>query len=203
VTLACGPGHHGEEKAWDKAREAASIEGASENDQQQFYDRSEQREDASLRERPLAADCPLATFLCGFEINSLEMQARISSAKLLPPCSTCFACGSEQSFASFTTDKICFWRTWLFDSSLRCLKRRHPKPKLGAGRVPGTSVLAVVARRAISAQPPLPTNLIIFGLTGRRGGKKRWSRLSVNRPSRMGSSPSREATRTVFIGSPN
>jgi len=62
VTLACGPGHHGKEKAWDKAWEAASIEGASENDQQQFYDRSEQREDASLRERPLAADCPSPHF---------------------------------------------------------------------------------------------------------------------------------------------
>jgi hypothetical protein len=41
-----------------KLREAASIEGASENDQQQVYDRSEQREDASLRERRLAADFP-------------------------------------------------------------------------------------------------------------------------------------------------
>lgn len=52
------------------------------------------------------------------------------------------------------------------------LKRRHRKPKLGAGRIPGTAVLAVVARRAISAQPPLPTNLIIFGLTGQPGWKK-------------------------------
>ena len=55
------------------------------------------------------------------------------------------------------------------------LKRRHPKAKLGAGRIPGTSVLAVVARRAVSAQPPLPANLVIFGLTGQPGGKKRWS----------------------------
>ena len=83
------------------------------------------------------------------------------------------------------------------------LKRRHRKPKLGAGRIPGTAVLAVVARRAISAQPPLPTNLVIFGLTAEPGGKKRWSPLSVNRPLRMESSPSREGTRTVFIGSPD
>ena len=62
MTLACGPGHHGKEKAWDKARAAASIEGASENGQQQFYDRSEQREDASLRERRLAADFPSPHF---------------------------------------------------------------------------------------------------------------------------------------------
>src|ERR1700722_1616741 len=82
------------------------------------------------------------------------------------------------------------------------LKRRHRKPKLGAGRVPGTSVLAVVARRAVSAQPPLPTNLIIFGLTGQPGWKKAMVPLSVNRASLMWSSPSSEATRTVFIGSP-
>ena len=83
------------------------------------------------------------------------------------------------------------------------LKRRHRKPKLGAGRIPGTAVLAVVARRAISAQPPLPTNLVIFALTGQPGWKKAMVPLSMNRPSRIGSSPSREATRTVFIGSPN
>jgi hypothetical protein len=43
----------------------------------------------------------------------------------------------------------------------------------GAGRIPGTSVLAaVLARRAVSAQPFLPTYLVIFGLTAQPGGKK-------------------------------
>ncbi len=60
----------------------------------------------------------LATILSGFEISNIGEQAKISSAITLPLCSTCFACGSEQPFASFATDKICFWRTWLFDSSL-------------------------------------------------------------------------------------
>ena len=74
----------------------------------------------------------------------------------------------------------------------------------GAGRIPGTSVLAaVLARRAVSAQPLLPTYLVIFGLTAQPGGKKAMAPLSVNRPSRMGSSPSDEGTRTVFIGSPD
>ena len=52
----------------------------------------------------------LATILSGFEINTIGVQARISSAITLPPCSTYFACGSEQPFASFATNKIYFWR---------------------------------------------------------------------------------------------
>jgi hypothetical protein len=104
-----------------KLREAASIEGASENDQQQFYDRSEQREDASFL-NGASQPTSLATFLSGFEINTLECrrESHLLNSATMFPCSTCFACGSEQSFASFTTDKICFWRTWLFDSSLWC-----------------------------------------------------------------------------------
>ena len=69
---------------------------------------------------PVVPLVSLATILSGFEINNIGVQARISSAVTLPPCSTCFACGSEQSFASFATDKISFWRTWLFDGSLSC-----------------------------------------------------------------------------------
>ena len=201
MTLACGPGHHGKEKAWDKAREAASIEGASENDQQQFYDRSEQREDASLRERPLAADCPLATFLSGFEINSLECRREshlLNSATMFD----LFCLWFGAVLRIFHNRQNLLLENLALRQQLVVLKRRHPKPKLGAGRVPGTSVLAVVARRAISAQPPLPTNLIIFGLTGQPGWKKAMVPPFCE-SSRMGSSPSREATRTVFIGSPN
>src|SRR5580700_4010568 len=130
------------------------------------------------------------------------MQARISSAKLCHHVRPVLPV-IRRVLRIFHNRQNLVLENLALRQQLAVLKRRHPKPKLGAGRVPGTSVLAVVARRAISAQPPLPTNLIIFGLTGRRGGKKRWSPLSVNRPSRMGSSPSREATRTVFIGSPN
>jgi hypothetical protein len=60
---------------------------------------------------------PLATILSGFEINNIGVQARSSSAITLPPCSTHFACGSEQPFASFETKKIYFWRIWLCANS--------------------------------------------------------------------------------------
>jgi hypothetical protein len=141
-----------------KLREAASIEGASENDQQQFYDRSEQREDASFL-NGASQPTSLATFLSGFEINTLECRRESHLLKL----------NSATMF-----DLFCLWfgavlrifhnrqNLLLENLALRqqlvVLKRRHPKPKLGAGRIPGTSVLAVVlARRAVSAQPPLPS----------------------------------------------
>jgi len=50
---------------------------------------------------PLPFSLCFATTLSGFEINDIGVQARISSAITLPPCSTSFGFVSEPYFGVF------------------------------------------------------------------------------------------------------
>jgi hypothetical protein len=71
----------------------------------------------------------LATILC-FEIDNIGVQARISSAVTLPPCSTCLpeVRGSPSHLSRPTKSASGEPGS---SKQLVVLKRRHPKPKLG------------------------------------------------------------------------
>ena len=76
---------------------------------------------ATSGERGLSID----TILSGFEINDIGVQARISSAITLPPCSTCFVRGSEQH-RIFRNQQDLLLENLALRQQLTTFKRRHP-----------------------------------------------------------------------------